>query len=213
MKVLVGHEESQAVTIALRAVGIVAYSCDLKPCSGGFPEWHLQMDVFQAINLGNWDAGIFFPDCTYLTISAEWAYKEGPYHQNTKPGTLVGAERVAARSLAVEHVKRLWECGIEKIAIENPVGRLSTFWMKPTQIIHPYEFGEDASKRTCLWMNGFPPLKPTKMIEPKIVQGKRRWANQTSGGQNKLGPSAKRAELRSKTYPGIAEAMARQWFK
>ena len=102
--ILVGHEESQMVTIALRANGHKAYSCDLKPCSGGFPEWHLQMDVFEAIESKKWDAGIFFPDCTYLTSSAEWLYKDPPYHQRIQPGTLFGEERRHARILAIRHV-------------------------------------------------------------------------------------------------------------
>lgn len=231
--ILVGHEESQEVTKALRAKGHEAFSCDLKPCSGGFPEYHLQMDVFEAIKLMNWDAGIFFPDCTYLTISAEWAYKEPPYHQKVKPETLTGQRRQAARIKAVQHVKSLWDCGIKLVSIENPVGVLSRFFMKPSQIIQPYEFGHNASKKTCLWLKGFPLLKETNFIQGRLVccgnildegLGKyvcpncngdkiavRRWDNQTNSGQNKLPPSKNRAELRSKTYSGIASAMAEQW--
>ena len=210
--ILVGHEESQAVTIELRKKGHKAFSCDFKPCSGGHPEWHLQMDVFEAINLHEWDAGIFFPDCTFLTISAEWAYKEGPYHQKIKEGTIVGKKRIEKRIEAIAHVKKLWNSNIEQIGIENPVGRLSTLWMKPTQTIQPYQFGEDASKRTCLWLKNLPKLEPTNYIKPRIVNGKERWGNQTDGGQNKLSPSDSRAEMRSKTYKGIAEAMSSQWF-
>lgn len=210
--ILVGHEESQSVTEELRKNGHEAYSCDLKPCSGNHPEWHLQMDVFDAIAMKDWDAGIFFPDCTYLTISAEWAYKDGPYHQNVKKDTLVGKERREARNEAVNHVKALWNCGIEKVSIENPVGKLSSLFMKPTQIIQPYQFGDDASKKTCLWLKGLPELETTNYIKPRIVNGKKRWGNQTDGGQNKLTPSDDRAELRSKTYKGIAKAMADQWF-
>ena len=233
MKILVGCEESQAVTIELRKLGHEAFSCDLIPCSGGHPEWHLQMDVFEAIKLKKWDIGIFFPDCTYLTCSAEWAYKDGPYHQKVKPETLTGIARMEARNEAVDFVKRLWNSGIENIAIENPVGVLSSRWLNPTQIIQPYEFGDDASKRTCLWLKGFTPLKPTEYIDGRLVccgheieegLGKygcpnccgdktavRRWANQTGSGQNKLPPGINRAKLRSKTYPGIAKAMAMQW--
>jgi hypothetical protein len=213
MLIIVGFEESQAVTKALRANGHEAYSCDLKPCSGGHPEWHLQMDVFEAIALREWDAGIFFPPCTYLTISAEWAYKDGPYHQNVKPNTLVGAPRREARKQAVELVKSLWDSGIEQVAIENPVGRLSSLWMKPSQTIQPYQFGDDASKRTCLWLKNLPRLHGTGYVPPRIANGKKRWGNQTDGGQNKLSPSENRAELRSKTYQGVANAMADQWFK
>ncbi len=210
--ILVGHEESQMVTIALRNRGHEAYSCDLKPCSGGFPEWHLQMDVFKAIDLYKWDAGLFFPDCTYLTVSAEWAYKEGPYHQKVKEGTLTGFTRQLAREKAVKHVKTLWNSKIDKILIENPIGKLSTLWMKPTQIIQPYWFGDDASKATCLWLKGLPNLIPTQYIEPRIVNGKMRWGNQTDSGQNKLPPSENRQTMRSRTYPGIANAIATQMF-
>jgi len=235
MKILVGCEESQAVCIEFRKLGHEAYSCDLLPCSGGHPEWHLQMDVFEAIKLKDWDMGIFFPDCTYLTCSAEWAYKDGPYHQKLKPGTLSGKERVIARNAAVSFVSELWNCGIKHIAIENPVGVLSSKFMKPSQIIQPYEFGEDASKKTCLWIKGLPILKHTKYIDGQLFccgiaidegLGKygcpnccgdktavRRWGNQTKSGQNKLPPSKDRAKLRSKTYLGIAKAMAEQWGK
>ena len=231
--VLVGCEESQAVTIELRKRNINAFSCDLKTCSGGYPEWHLQMDVFEAIKLRKWDGGIFFPDCTYLTISAEWAYTDGPYHQKVKPETLVGLSRREAREKAIEFAKKLYNSGIEKLAMENPVGVLSSRFRKPDQIIQPYQFGDDASKKTCLWLKGLSTLKPTNYIEGRLVccgieldesLGKygcpncegdniavRRWANQTNSGQNRLLPGEQRAELRSKTYPGIARAMAEQW--
>jgi len=211
MKILVGCEESQAVTIEMRKRGHEAYSCDLKPCSGGHPEYHLQMDVFDAIKLKNWNMGIFFPDCTYLTCSSEWAYKEPPYHQKVKTGTITGKERHKKRYEALLFVIELWESDIEKIAIENPVGVLSRLFRKPSQIIQPYMFGNDASKKTCLWLKNLPLLKTTEYIEPRYVNGKPRWANQTDSGQNKLSPSYNRAELRSKTYPGIAKAMAEQW--
>lgn len=237
--IIVGHEESQAVTKALRDIGHIAYSCDLKPCSGGHPEWHIQGNILDYIPqpgkslnkqvwmqngdrrfISNWDAGIFFPDCTYLTISAEWAYKdpdydrypEMGYHQKLKPGTLVGKERREARRKAVDHVKTLWNCGIPKIAIENPVGRLSSLWKKPSQTIQPYQFGDNASKRTCLWIRNLPLLAPTKFETPRLVNNKPRYENQTDSGQNNLSPDNKRAENRSKTYPGIANAMAKQWF-
>lgn len=216
MKILVGCEESQAVTIELRKLGHEAYSCDLQECSGGHPEWHLKMDVFTAVELHAWEVGIFFPDCTYLTCSAEWAYKQPPYHQRVKEGTLTGHERKNARNAAIEFVKRLWDCGINQVAIENPVGVLSTQWMKPTQIIQPYEYGDDASKKTCLWLKGLPCLKPTNHIAGRLVSNgeggvKRRWGNQTNSGQNNLPPSENRAKLRSKTYQGISKAMAKQW--
>lgn len=213
MKILVGCEESQAVCKAFREAGHEAFSCDLKPCSGGYPEWHYQMDVFKAIELQDWDMGIFFPDCTYLTCSAEWAYKEPPYHQKVKPGTLVGKERILARKAASEFFMALYNCKIPKIAIENPIGVMSSLFRKPNQVIHPYNFGDDASKSTCLWLKNLPRLNGTKYFEPRIVNGLKRWANQTDSGQNKLSPSDDRAELRSKTYPGIAKAMSDQWGK
>lgn len=226
-KIIVGCEESQAVTIALRKMGHEAYSCDLLPCSGGHPEWHIQGDVRRYIKQGPvgqvwfqdsyrkyitfWDMAIFFPDCTYLTCSAEWAYKEPPYHQKLKPGTLFGEKRSEARREAVEFVKELYNCPIPKVSIENPVGRLSTLFMKPHQTIQPYNFGDDASKKTCLWLKNLPILENTIYVPPRLVDGVARWANQTDSGQNKLTPSKDRAKIRSKTYPGIAAAMAAQW--
>lgn len=211
INILVGCEESQAVCKAFRALGFNAFSNDFKPCSGGNPEWHLQMDVFEAIALRDWDLGIFFPDCTYLTCSAEWAYKNGPYHQKVKPGTLVGHERMQARRGASSFFMQLYNSGINHIAIENPIGVMSSIFRKPNQVIQPYQFGDDASKGTCLWLKNLPNLLHTFYAEPRIVDGSPRWGNQTDGGQNKLPPTANRAELRSKTYPGIANAMASQW--
>ena len=106
---------------------------------------------------------------------------------------------------------KLWSCGIPKIGIENPVGVLSSRWIKPTQIIQPYQYGDNASKKTCLWLKDLPELVKTNYIEPRIVNGRKLWDNQTDSGQNKLAPSKDRAKLRSKTYPGIARAMAEQW--
>mgnify|MGYP007083349211 CR=1 FL=1 len=227
MKILVGCEESQEVCKAFRAKGHEAYSCDLLPCSGGHPEWHLQMDVFKAIEggvlpLGNdikvdeviiydWDMAIFFPTCTYLTCSAEWAYKEPPYHQKVRPGTLVGKERVQARADAFEFFMALYNCKIPKIAIENPVGIMSSYFRKPDQVIQPYNFGDNASKATCIWLKNLPTLKNTEYCEPRIINGQKRWSNQTDSGQNKLSPSDNRAKIRSKTFPGIAASMADQW--
>lgn len=215
--VLIGCEESQEVCKAFRALGVEAYSCDLQPCSGGHPEWHLQCDVFTAIKGGTLTtqagttvtvtrgaAAIYFPDCTFLTCSAEWAYKDQP---PLKSGKLTGEARRQARARAIEFVKALWASG-ERVSIENPVGVLSTAWMKPTQIIQPWHFGDDASKKTCLWLKGLPKLKESGRLPGDNLT---RRANQTPSGQNKLGPSDDRAKIRSKTYPGIAAAMATQW--
>ncbi len=211
LPVLVGCEKSQEVTKAFRKIGIEAYSCDIQECSGGHPEWHLQMDVFQAIRSRKWSMGIFFPDCTYLTCSAEWAYGEGPYHQKVKPGTLTGEQRLFARATAAAFFVNLANCGIEKVAIENPIGVMSRLYRKPDQVIQPYQFGDDASKATCLWLVNLPRLEHTDYVPPRIVNGKPRWGNQTDSGQNNLPPTKNRAELRGKTYSGIAKAMADQW--
>lgn len=162
--------------------------------------------------------GIAVHNCTYITCSAEWAYGDGPYHQKVKPGTLVGAARRAARVQAIAFAKALWNAPIPKIALENPVGVLSRDENlgKPAQVIQPYNFGEDASKATCLWLKNLPPLVATTYCEPRIVidgNGKpqKRWANQTDSGQNRLSPGESRSQDRSRTYRGIAEALADQW--
>jgi hypothetical protein len=182
-------------------------SCDLKPTENPGP--HHQGDVRKLLHEA-WDLMIAHPECKYLTNSAEWAYGDGPYHQKVKPETLVGAARRAAREEAVDFFLRLWTTPIKHICIENPVGHLSR--IEPySQIIQPYQFGDDASKKTCLWLKGLPPLKPTKYIAPRIVCGKPRWANQTDSGQNRLSPGPDRSADRAVTYQGIADAMAEQW--
>lgn len=156
---------------------------------------------------------IAHPECTYLTNSAEWAYSDGPYHQKVKPTTLTGKARREAREEAVAFVKFLFSRDIPRIAIENPIGHLSSRIDRPAQVIHPHQFGDDASKGTCLWLKGLPLLTPTKQIAPRLVNGKPRWANQTDSGQNKLSPSDDRWAKRSITFQGIADAMAQQWSK
>lgn len=232
MKILFAGEESQECTRAFRGLGHAAFSCDLKDCSGGHPEWHIKGDMRDEISGYPWDIVFFFPDCTYITCSAEWAYKPPPYHQKIREGTLVGGERIRARNEALQFIcDILNQCessGVRKYGFENPVGvipkrifRDQGKWcvsstpilegLEATQYIQPYQFGDDASKKTGLWLFGLPPLKPSAFIEPRVVNGKMRWANQTDMGQNKLSPSKERAMLRSKTYPGIAKAMAYQW--
>lgn len=196
MKILIGCEESQAVTIEMRKKGHQAYSCDYIPCSGGYPEWHLQMDVLKAIELKKWDMGIFFPTCTYLTVSANKWYKDQPKRES---GVLDGAERRAAREKAIEFFMSLYNCGIPKIAIENPIGVMSTRFRKPDQVLQPWMFGHGETKGTCLWLKNLPKLKPTK-----IVNGREQRIHL-------LPPSKDRAKLRSKTFKGIAFAMANQW--
>jgi len=198
MKILVGCEESQAVTIELRKLGHEAYSCDLQECSGGHPEWHLKSDVFDAIEMKDWDMGIFFPTCTYLTVSANKWYKDQPAR---KSGVLVGAERRAAREEAILFFMRLYNCKITKVAIENPIGVMSTRFRKPDQVIQPWQFGHGETKATCLWLRNMPKLQPTN-----IVNGREQRVHL-------LPKTNDRSKLRSKTYPGIAKAMAEQWTK
>jgi hypothetical protein len=216
MKVLIGCESSGRVRDEFAAVGHDAWSCDLLPCktSGN----HLQCDVLTVLDR-DWDLAIFHPMCTYLTGSAEWAYSDGPYHQQVQPGTLVGAARREARERAIEFVHKLRDSGIPKMAIENPTGVLSSRWRSPDQIIQPYWFGDDASKATCLWLIGLPPLvaHPSQrcngrwVTDPRTGRRVERWANQTDSGQNREPPSEDRWAIRSITYPGIARAMAVQW--
>lgn len=209
MRVLIGCEQFGILREAMRKRGHHAWSCDLQPARDGSP-FHIQADVLTVLDDG-WDLAIFHPDCTYLTNSAEWAYGDGPYHQQVKPETLVGAARREARAEAVEFVKKLWRAPIRRKAIENPRGHLSRAIGRPAQTIQPNQFGDDASKATCLWLDGLMPLRPTRIIEPRWVDGRPRWANQTDSGQNKLTPCEDRAMQRAATYPGIADAMADQW--
>lgn len=211
MKILIGCEESQTVALAFRKKGHDAYSCDLKPCSGGHPEYHLQMDVFDALKLHNWDMAIFFPDCTYLTVTANKWLKDQPAR---KSGALVGEARREARREAIAFFKRLatYE-GLKKIAVENPVGCMSTEFRKPDQIIQPYQFGHKEQKKTCLWLKNLPLLGPTNIVEPepyhitKTGKTMPRWYAYADKSQGQ----AMRAEIRSKTFQGIANAMAEQW--
>jgi len=198
MRVLIGCEESQAVCISFRELGHEAYSCDLLPCSGGHPEWHLQMDVFEAIASREWDMMIAFPTCTYLTISANKWYKDQP---ERKSGTLVGDARREARREAIKFFMSLWNCGIPKIALENPIGVMSSEFRKPDQVLQPWMFGHGETKATCLWLKGLQKLIPTDVVEGREQR------------LHLLTPSADRAKIRSKTFPGIAAAMADQWGK
>jgi hypothetical protein len=196
MRVLVACEFSGIVRDAFAARGHDAWSCDFLPCERGGQ--HIQGDVLDVRTIRRgWDLMIAHPDCTFLTVSANaWAGEEW---------------RIEARLAAMHFVRALWSLPIPRVAIENPVGVLSTFWRRFDQTIQPNQFGEDASKQTCLWLRGLPPLRPTQFVEPRYVDGKPRWSNQTDSGQNKLAPSDDRWKLRAATYPGIAAAMADQW--
>jgi hypothetical protein len=180
---------------------------------------HIRGDVWDVV-FDDWDFGLFHPMCTYLTTSAAWAFGDGPYHQKVKPETLVGAERRRARDVALSCFGVLDRMNYPT-AIENPAGSfLNTMYRKPDQVIQPYEFGDDASKATGLWLNGVPPLKinpywrkPGRIVEWPKGSGKmrERWANQTDSGQNRLTPSVERWLERSATYPGIAAELGAQY--
>ncbi len=210
MRVLIGCERFGILREEFRRRGHDAWSCDLVPAVDGSP-FHYCRDVREVASLG-WDLAVFHPDCTFLTVSAAWAFGDGPYHQKVKPGTLVGAARRFAREEALQMVGDLMEADCERIAIENPaLSFISARYGRPDQTIHPNQFGDDASKATGLWLQNLPPLVPTKQIAPRMVDGRPRWANQTDTGQNRLSPSPDRAMKRAATYPGIAEAMVDQW--
>lgn len=164
------------------------------------------------VNHPHWDLMIAHPPCTYLTCSAEWAYKD-PSEINKKldPEKLYGDARKKAREEAADFFMKLAHAPIERIAIENPVGIMSRRWRKPDCFIQPYEYGHDASKKTGLWLKNLPPLEPTQFIEPRYVNKKPRWGNQTDSGQNREPPAPDRWKIRSMTWQGWADAMAHQW--
>lgn len=199
MNILVACEESQAVTKELRARGHNAFSCDLMDCSGGFPGWHIKADVVPLLN-GNcsfvtqdgishsikkkWDMIIAFPPCTDLAVSGARYFKE--------------KQKDGRQQKSIDFFMMFAEVDCPMVAIENPIGIMSTRWKKPTQIIQPWMFGHGETKATCLWLKGLPPLQPTNIVDGRE---QRVW---------KMPPSQERAKLRSKTYPGIAKAMAEQ---
>ena len=209
MRILVACEESQAVTIELRKLGHEAYSCDLLPCSGGHSEWHIQGDVLEQINK-NWDMMIAFPPCTHLAVSgAAW------FEQKRKDGR---------QQEGIDFFMKIVNAPIEKIAIENPIGIMSKIYRKPDQIIHPYYFGDDTSKATCLWLKNLPKLYHQKEadlfslqithVKPYFVEfiysdGKPHKYSRT--GDKWYKTAEERSKERSKTFPGIAKAMATQW--
>lgn len=220
MKVLVACEESQRVCIAFREKGCEAYSCDIQECSGGRPEWHILGDVLPILN-GNtkfitqdgtpheisskWDMIIAHPPCTYLTVTGNRWFNKEKYGEKA-------IKRHKDREEATCFFLEIANADCDKIAIENPIGIMSTVWEKPTQIIQPFMFGEPFEKKTCLWLKNLPNLKPTKIVTPperiKFNSGKtmpewyaKLWAL----------PKEEREKERSKTFIGIAHAMAEQW--
>lgn len=210
-KVLIGYSACPLTRAAFESHGHQTWTCDLLP-SRDASVFHIVGDVWDVLH-EDWDFAVLHPMCTYLTCSAAWAFGDGPYHQKLKPGTIVGADRRAARDKALENFRMLELLPFPK-AIENPASPtfLSTMHRPPTQKIHPHQFGDDAAKGTGLWLSeGVPLLKPTKQIPPRMINGLPRWANQTDSGQNRLSPSDNRWLERSATYPGIAAAMGDQW--
>lgn len=186
MKVLVACEESQEVCKAFRALGHEAYSCDVQDCSGGHPEWHIRTDVLEILD-DEWDLVIAHPPCTDLAVSgARWFPEKRANGSQQK---------------SIDFFMRFANCRCNRVAIENPVGIMSTVWRKPDQIIQPYMFGHGETKKTCLWLKNLPKLVPTDIVSGRE---QRIW---------KMPPSKDRSKLRSKTYPGIAKAMAEQWGK
>lgn len=220
-RVLIGYSCCPLTAAAFAAQGHGVWTCDLLASRG----WHqhLQMDIWEAIEKhGPWDFGVFHPMCTYLTCSAAWAFRDpdfakypaGGYHQNLKAGTLTGHARRQARDLDLGNFQRLISLQFPA-AIENPATSfVNKAIRRPDQVIQPYQFGDNASKATGLWLShGTPPLRETAVVAPRIVRGLARWSNQTDSGQNRLSPSADRWLERSKTFPGIAAAMGDQWGK
>jgi len=209
MKILVACGESQAVTKELRKLGHEAFSCDLLPCSGGHPEWHYQQDVFEVIDKG-WDMMIAHPPCTFLAVSgARWLYnKDGSKN----------VERWENQAKALDFVQKLMDVPINKIAIENPISVISSNIRKPDQIVQPWQFGDKAQKSTCLWLKNLPKLEPTDIVEKGefiefiskkgVKKRQPKWYFEAL--KNAKTP-AERRTLRSKTFKGMAEAMAEQW--
>lgn len=212
-QILIGYSACGLTRNAFESWGHEVWTCDLLPARDG-ARHHYQGDVWDVLLTARWDMAVLHPMCTYLTVSAAWALKDGPYHQKVKPGTLVGAARRAAQFDALDNFRRLLALPFP-VAVENPAPSfVSKAIRPPDQVIQPWQFGDDASKSTGLWLtNGLPRLvaDPAQAVPPRYVSGRPRWSNQTDSGQNRLSPSATRWLERSKTYPGIAAAMGDQW--
>lgn len=217
MKVLVACEESQAVCKAFREKGHEAYSCDIIECSGGHPEWHIQADVLPLINgrckfttcdgqmheiVEKWDMIIAHPPCTYLTVSGNRWFDVVKYGYDAQ-------KRWDDRCVAICFFLAFAYADCERIAIENPIGCMSRLYRKPNQIIQPFQFGHPYTKQTCLWLKGLPNLVPTNILE----RPKDGWVNQSFTPSGRYGgfKNFDNAKERSKTFPGIAKAMADQW--
>jgi len=210
MKILIACEESQSVTKAFRKLGHEAFSCDLLDASGGHPEWHIKGDALKEAYSGKYDMMIAHPPCTYLAVSgARWMYnKDGSVNQ----------ERLQNQKDALQFVYNLMDAPMDKIAIENPVSVISSQIRKPEQIIQPWQFGDEAQKTTCLWLHNLPQLKSTKIVgKGEFIEWtdkngkKKKQAKWYLEALSKAKTNAERRTLRSKTFQGIADAMAQQW--
>lgn len=229
MNVLIACEESQRVCISFRERGHNAFSCDIQECSGGRPEWHIMGDVLQYLNpvyfmahyaiffqtmdgrrheVPKWDLIIAHPPCTYLTNTGNRWFDVEKYGESA-------IKRKQLREIASIFFMEFVNADCKKIAIENPVGYMSTYYKKPDQIIQPFQFGEPYSKKTCIWLKGLPPLIPTQLVE---IDKSDYYEYRTKDGRIKhdqksrcRGKKSEWAKLRSKTFWGIAQAMAEQW--
>lgn len=205
-KILIACEESQTITIEFRKLGFEAYSCDILPSSGGYPEWHIQGDVLEYLD-NDWDLIIAHPPCTHLSSSGQWAFTKG-------------IKDVKLKESAIEFFMKIANAKCDKIAIENPIGIMSTVWRKPNQIIQPWMFGDLASKSTCLWLKGLPKLNPFIYKKPEMEY--HTWIDKKTGATKRMEkwmydirtkPQKVRSTLASKTFPGTAKAIAEQWSK
>lgn len=190
MAILVACEESQTLTNMLRLAGFEAFSCDLKPCSGGHPEYHIQGDVLPLLSQ-HWDAVVAHPPCTYLSYAAQRVWNS--------PG------RSELRQAALDFFIACYNANSDFVAVENPCGYANTAFMPATQTIHPYYFGDPYKKRTCLWLRGFPQLESLYHLDSALCPS---WVYQSYSNSG----CRDRAEFRSKSFPGIARAMLNQWF-
>lgn len=204
MRILVACEESQAVTKEFRALGHEAFSCDLLECSGGHPEWHLQQDVTELLQQ-KWDMILAFPPCTFLTVTGNRWFDVEKYGDKA-------LKRIEDQKDAIDFFMLFANADCDKIVIENPIGVMSSIWKKPSQIVNPYQFGDAFEKKTCLWIKGLPNLEYTDIVEvpPRTTFKSGKTMASWYADAFKL-PKEERAKLRSKTFPGLAKAMATQW--
>lgn len=227
MNVLIACEESQRVCIAFRELGHRAFSCDIAECSGGHPEWHIKGDVIPLLNghceftlqdgtvdrqIDRWDLIIAHPPCTYLTISGNAWYSVERYGDKARA-------RYKERYKAIVFFMQLALADCDHVAVENPIGIINTAYRKPDQIIQPYEFGHNASKATCLWLKNLQPLEPTEIVDRGEMRsngfsvGSSAFCAYDENGKTISWNDPRTAKIRSKTFPGIAKAMAEQWSK